>query len=125
METWWWIRGTRTHHQDTKVPRTGFYKKGLTPEPAQAPLSGMGTGFHLKRGTILSPLTAILSSIAAMSCCLPVGTFLAAAGLAGTSAFMDSARPYFLGLSLLLLGFGFWQTYGAKSCPAKKNRASV
>jgi hypothetical protein len=60
-----------------------------------------------------------------MSCCLPVGTFLAAAGLAGTSAFMDSARPYFLGLSLLLLGFGFWQTYGAKSCPARKNRAAV
>ena len=82
-------------------------------------------GARLKRGTVLAPLSAIFSAIVAASCCLPLGTFAIAAGFAGAGAFMDSARPYFLGLSLLLLGFGFWQTYGSRSCAVRRSRAAV
>ncbi len=79
----------------------------------------------MKRETIFAPLAAVLSTIAAASCCLPLGAFFVAAGFAGAAAFMSAARPYFLGLSILLLTFGFWQTYGRKSCPVRKNRAAV
>ena len=77
----------------------------------------------MKRG--FAPLAAIVSFVSAVSCCLPVGTLFAAAGFAGASAFLSFARPYLMGLSILLLGVGFWQAYGASNCPVKRNRAAV
>ena len=80
-------------------------------------------GRPLKRG--FAPLAAIVSFVSAVSCCLPVGTVFAAAGFAGAAAFLSSARPYLMGLSVLLLGVGFWQAYGASNCPVKRNRMAV
>jgi hypothetical protein len=39
-----------------------------------------------------------------------------AAGLAGGSAFLAAARPYLLGASIVLIGYGFYQAWRAKKC---------
>jgi hypothetical protein len=64
----------------------------------------------------LTSLAAVLSVLAASSCCLPIVPFVAAAGLAGSSAFLWMARPYLLGASVLLVGLGFYQAARAKKC---------
>jgi len=58
----------------------------------------------LKQGTgISASLAAILSSVATISCCLPLG-FAAALGAGASSAFFTTLRPWLLGLSVALLG---------------------
>ncbi len=64
---------------------------------------------------ISASLTAILSSIASISCCLPLG-FAAALGTGTASAFFTALRPWLMGLSVALLGIGFWQQQRAKQC---------
>jgi len=68
------------------------------------------------RGTALASLVAIGSVLAASSCCLPVLPFVMAAGLAGGSAFLNAARPYLLGVSVLFIGYGFYQARRARKC---------
>jgi hypothetical protein len=73
----------------------------------------------VKHGTgISASVGAIVSSLATMACCLPIA-FAAAIGAAGASAFLLKFRPWFLGLSILLLGFGFWQQRRAQQCAVK------
>jgi hypothetical protein len=73
----------------------------------------------LKRGTgISASLAAILSSVATISCCLPLG-FAAALGAGAASAFFTTLRPWLLGLSVALLGLGFWQQHRAKQCSVR------
>ena len=72
----------------------------------------------------VTSLAAIASVLAATSCCLPVVPFLAAAGLAGGSAFWSAARPYLLGLSVVLVALGFYQGIRAKRCNARRSVAS-
>jgi hypothetical protein len=70
----------------------------------------------MKQGTgVSASLAAILSSVATISCCLPLG-FAAALGAGAASAFFTTLRPWLLGLSLALLGLGFWQQHRAKRC---------
>jgi FtsH-binding integral membrane protein len=70
----------------------------------------------LKQGTGHSAsLAAILSAVATISCCLPLG-FAGALGAGAASAFFTTLRPWLLGLSVVLLGLGFWQQYRAKQC---------
>jgi hypothetical protein len=64
---------------------------------------------------ISASLVAIVSSIATLSCCLPLG-FAAALGVGAASAFFTTLRPWLLGLSVLLIGLGFWQQHRAKQC---------
>jgi uncharacterized membrane protein YidH (DUF202 family) len=73
---------------------------------------------------ISASLGAILSSLATMGCCLPLG-FAAALGTAGTSVFFQTLRPWLLGLSIALLGVGFWQQRRAKQCTAKRSYLSA
>ena len=62
----------------------------------------------MKQGTgVSASLVAIVSSVATLSCCLPIG-FAAALGAGAASAFATTSRPWLLGLSVVLLGFGFW-----------------
>jgi hypothetical protein len=63
-------------------------------------------------------LAAIISSLATIGCCLPFG-FAAALGAGAASAFVTTLRPWFLGLSIVLLGFGFWQQHRAKACAVR------
>src|SRR5437667_8166878 len=73
----------------------------------------------LKQGTgISASLAAILSSVATISCCLPLG-FAAALGTGAASAFFTTLRPCLLGLSIALLGLGFWQQRRAKQCSVR------
>ena len=67
-------------------------------------------------------ITAVGSLAAALSCCLPLGTFMMAAGSAGLSAFSDRLRPWLTGLSVVLLGVAFVQTYVRSRC-AFRHRA--
>ena len=70
-----------------------------------------GTGFS-------ASVAAILSSIATMACCVPLG-FAAAIGTAGASAFLLRFRSWFLVLSVGLIAFGFWQQRRAKQCAVR------
>ena len=67
---------------------------------------------------ISASVGAMVSSLATLFCCLPVA-FAAAIGTAGASAFLQKYRLWFLGLSVLLLGFGFWQQRRAKLCSVR------
>jgi hypothetical protein len=81
------------------------------PEPQAARPTGAATAF--------ASLAAIGSVLAASSCCLPVLPFVAAAGAAGSSAFLNAARPYLLAVSVLLIAFGFAQGARARKCHRK------
>lgn len=73
----------------------------------------------MKPGAGLSvSVAAIVSSLATMACCLPLG-FAAAIGAAGASAFLLRFRSWFLLLSIALIGLGFWQQRRAKQCAVK------
>jgi hypothetical protein len=67
---------------------------------------------------------AILTSLLTLGCCLPL-PFLGAAGLAGTSVFLAGARPWLLGLSVILLGAGFYQVYRGMRCRARQSKAAI
>jgi hypothetical protein len=70
----------------------------------------------VKQGTgIIASVAAIASSLATITCCLPLG-FAAALGAGVTSAFFTTLRPWLLVLSVVLLGFGFWQQHRARHC---------
>jgi len=70
----------------------------------------------VRTGTGLSAsLAAIVSSLATMACCVPLG-FAAAIGAAGAGAFLLRFRPWFLVLSIALIGVGFWQQRRARQC---------
>lgn len=72
----------------------------------------------MKGSGISASLGAILSSLATMACCLPIA-FAAAIGAAGASAFLGKHRILLLGVSIALLGIGFWQQYRARQCAVK------
>jgi hypothetical protein len=89
--------------------RAARVTEGLVPEPSRA-------------ATVperLVPLAAIGSVLAAASCCLPIFPFVVAAGFAGGSAFLNAARPYLMGASVLFLAFGFYRRRRAKQCRRK------
>jgi FtsH-binding integral membrane protein len=70
----------------------------------------------VKQGTgISASLAAIFSSLATIACCLPLG-FAGALGAGAASAFFTTLRPWLLGLSVVLLGLGFWQQHRARRC---------
>lgn len=73
----------------------------------------------MKQGTgVSASLAAIVSSVATISCCLPIA-FAGALGAGAASAFATTLRPWLLVLSVVLLGFGFWQQYRAKQCAVR------
>ncbi len=76
-----------------------------------------------QKSVISASVGAIVSSLATIGCCLPLG-FAAALGTAGASAFFQKMRPWLLGVSIVLLGVGFWQQRRAKQCAAKRSYLS-
>jgi len=67
---------------------------------------------------VSASLAAIFSSLASISCCLPLG-FAAALGTGVASAFFTRLHPWLLGLSVALIGLGFWQQRRARQCAAR------
>ena len=72
------------------------------------------------RTAFSASVAAIVSSLATMACCVPLG-FAAAIGAASASAsaFLLRFRPWFLVFSIALIGLGFWQQRRAKQCAVK------
>jgi hypothetical protein len=69
-------------------------------------------------------VAAVFSSLLTLGCCLPL-PFLGAAGIAGASVFLTSARPWLLGLSIILLGLGFFQVYRGMRCRARQSKTAI
>jgi uncharacterized membrane protein HdeD (DUF308 family) len=66
----------------------------------------------------------MFSSLLTLGCCLPL-PFLGAAGVAGASVFLAGARPWLLGLSIVLLGAGFFQIYRGMRCRTRQSRTAI
>src|SRR6201997_1251096 len=75
------------------------------------------------KGTLAAAISAVGTVLAAATCCLPVLPFVLAAGTAGSARFLSSfvgvLRPYLLGLSVLLIALGFYQSRRASQCNCK------
>jgi hypothetical protein len=74
------------------------------------------------RSAVISTLASIAGLIAALSCCLPLGTLLMAAGSAGASLLSEKLRPWLLCLSVASLLFAFAQTYFRGRCAFRHRR---
>src|SRR3954466_15855196 len=74
------------------------------------------------KGAIFSTLASLASLVAALSCCLPLGVLLMAAGSAGAAIFSQALRPWLLGLSVGCLILAFTQTYLFGRCEFRRRR---
>lgn len=97
------------------------FGNSLNPERIAVSKSNYQTG----RGTILASTAALATAVAASSCCLPLLPFVAAAGLAGSSAWFSAIRPYLLAFSVLCIALAFFQSHRAKQCNCRRSRLSV
>lgn len=74
------------------------------------------------RGAVVSTLASLASLIAALSCCLPLGTLLMAAGSATASLVSEKLRPWLLAVSVGCLVVAFVQTYYLRRCAFRSRR---
>lgn len=74
------------------------------------------------KGAVLSTLASVASLIAALSCCLPLGTLLFAAGAAGASLVAETIRPWLVWISAGFLVLAFVQTYLYSRCDFRTRR---
>lgn len=77
----------------------------------------------MKNSERVTPVAAIVSAILSMACCLPIALPLAL-WAAGLGVVLETLRPWFLGLSLGLLGLGFFQLYRKRAC-GRRSAASL
>ena len=63
-------------------------------------------------GGVLASLGAVASAL----CCLPIAAS-AGGALVSVAGIAYGARPWLLGLALVLLGLGFWRAYRHAPCP--------
>ncbi|HTS63397.1 MAG TPA: hypothetical protein VMH28_15330 [Candidatus Acidoferrales bacterium] len=78
----------------------------------------------MKHGEKLAPIAALVSALSCLACCLPFG-IAAAVGAAGLSIFLDSVRPYLLGIAGALLLFGLWQLYRSRGTCQRRSRTGL
>lgn len=71
---------------------------------------------------MISTIASLASLLAALSCCLPLGMLLMAAGSAGASLFSEKLRPWLLAFSVAALGLAFFQTYLHRRCEFRQRR---
>jgi len=107
----------------TELPVVSWIETSWSSTIRNDPPSSAGSaarGQAVKQGTgVSASLVAILSSVATISCLpFPLG-FAAALGAGAASAFFTTLRPWLLGLSVALLGLGFWQQHRAKQCAVR------
>ena len=81
------------------------------------------SGKSSSKGTLAAALSAVGSVLAAATCCLPVLPFVLAAGTASSATFLSTyiraLRPYLLGISVLFITLGFYQSRRASQCNCK------
>ena len=72
----------------------------------------------------LTPVAAVISALATLACCLPLG-IAGAVGALGLSVVLQSARPWLIGVAVILLGVSWFQIYrGRKNCQ-RRSRVSL
>ena len=74
--------------------------------------------------TAFASVAAMVSVLAASSCCLPILPFCFAASLAGSSTVLTELRPYLLGASALFIVYGFYQAWQSKRCSRRPSIVS-
>jgi hypothetical protein len=74
------------------------------------------------KSAVVSTVASLASLLAALSCCLPLGTLLMSAGSAGASLFSERLRPWLLAFSFASLVFAFVQTYFRRRCEFRHRR---
>jgi hypothetical protein len=74
------------------------------------------------KGAVLSTTASVASLLAALSCCLPLGTLLMAAGSAGGAMVSEALRPILIWVSALFLIVAFVQTYFRSRCEFRHRR---
>jgi hypothetical protein len=77
------------------------------------------------RGPLTSGIAAVASALAAVSCCLPLGPFVFAAGFAGTSGILLGLQPYLIACSVFLLLVGFVQAVHARRCGRRRGILNI
>lgn len=77
------------------------------------------------RGPLASSAAAVLSALAALSCCLPLGPVLFAAGSAGAAGIFVSLQPYLIAFSVLMLAWGVVQAVRARRCSRRRRIGNV
>jgi hypothetical protein len=77
----------------------------------------------IPKGGLLPIAGSLGSLLAALLCCLPLGTLMMAAGSAAASIAVDRLRPWLLAFSVACLVFAFIQTYYARRCAFRQRRA--
>ncbi len=71
-----------------------------------------------------APAAAVVSALATMACCLPLG-IAGAVGALGLSVPLASLRPWLLGAAVVLLAVGLWQLHrGGRTC-RRRSRMSL
>jgi hypothetical protein len=80
------------------------------------------TGSEGNRGGVLATIASLTSLVAALSCCLPIGTLLMAAGSATASIVSEKLRPWLLAVSVGCLVLAFVQTYFVRRCEFGRRR---
>ena len=71
-----------------------------------------------------TPGAAVIAAVSTLACCLPFG-FLGAIGLASVSVRLQTARPWLLVSSVVLLVVGFVQLYRGRNECRKRSPISV
>ena len=75
------------------------------------------------KGAFIAAISAVGIVLAASTCCLPVLPFVLAAGTASSAGFLSryigALRPYLLGVSVLFIALGFYQSRRATQCNCK------
>jgi hypothetical protein len=77
---------------------------------------------EMKKAEIVIPATAIIATLASLTCCLPLALLAALGSLAVALAY---AKPWLLGLSGLLLAVALVQLFRRKGCGLRSTRAGI
>src|SRR5258707_10420505 len=72
----------------------------------------------------LTPITAALSALATLACCLPLG-IAGAVGALGLSVALEALRPWLIGLAVVLLGVSGFQMYRSGTSCRRRSRLSL
>ena len=78
----------------------------------------------MRAGERVTPLAAVIAALSTLACCLPFG-FLGAAGLAGASLWLQSAKPWLLASAAILVVLGFIQLYVRRQQCRKRSPLSI
>lgn len=78
----------------------------------------------MKRSGIGASLGALMSALATLTCCLPLGFFVGL-GAAGAAVYLQSLRPWMLLIAVGLLGVGFYQVRRGLRCGVRQSRIGL